>query len=70
MHGIKAQKLLYDNVVVHEDNAVFLIWTIAIEIPTGGYGFLMERAEEGLLDVIRDGHIILDGIKTAKDHIE
>ena len=56
--------------VIHEHNAIFLIWSIAVEIPTGGDGLLMERAEEGLFDVVRNGHIILDGIKTTKDDIE
>lgn len=56
--------------VVHEHNAIFLIWSIAVEIPTGGDSLLVERAEEGLFDVVWNGHIILDGIKTAKDDIE
>jgi hypothetical protein len=30
----------------------------------------VEGSEEGLFDIVGDGHVILDSIKTAKDNIE
>ena len=30
----------------------------------------MERAEDGLLDGVRDGHVILDSVKAAEDEVE
>ena len=56
--------------VVNKHDAVFLIRTIAVEVPTGGDGLLVERTKEGLFDVVRDGHVIFDGIEATEDDIE
>ena len=56
--------------VVDKYDAVFLIRTTAVEVPTGSDGLLVERTKEGLFNVIRDGHVIFDGIESAEDDIE
>jgi hypothetical protein len=57
-------------VVVNKHDAVFLVRTIAVEVPTGGDGLLVERAKEGLFNIVRDGHVIFDSIEAAEDDIE
>jgi hypothetical protein len=59
-----------DDVVVNENNAVFFIRPTSIEVPTGGDCLFMEGAEEGLFDMVGDGHVIFDGIKAAEDDVE
>jgi hypothetical protein len=56
--------------IVNKNDTVFFIGAIIAKIPTGSNGFLMERSEKRLLDVIRDGHVILDSIEAAEDNIE
>ena len=70
VRGLESEELVDDNMIVDEYDAVFLIRSIAIEIPAGSHGLLMEGSEDGLFDVVRDGHVILDSIKAAKDNIE
>jgi hypothetical protein len=57
-------------VVVNENNAILFIRATSIEVPTGGDRLFMEGAEEGLFDIVRDGHVIFDGIKAAEDDVE
>lgn len=68
--GLEAEELVDDNMIIDEHDAIFLIRSTAAEIPAGSHGLLMERSEDGLFDVVRDGHVILDSIKAAKDNIE
>ena len=56
--------------IVDEHDAVLLIRATAVEIPARSDCFLVEGPEEGLFDVVRDSHVILDGIKAAKNNIE
>lgn len=70
IRGLKSEELVDDYMIIDEHDAVFLIRSIAVEIPAGSHGFLMEGSEDGLFDVIRDGHVILDSIEAAKDNIE
>jgi hypothetical protein len=70
VRGFEAEEFFNDNVVVNENNAVFFIRTTFVEIPAGGDSLLVERTEEGLFDMARDGHIIFDSIKTAEDNVE
>jgi hypothetical protein len=46
-----------------------MIRTIAVEIPARSHS-LMEGLGDGFLDDIKDGHVILDSTKAAKDNIE
>ena len=44
-----------------------LVGTAAVIVPPGRDGVDMERAEDGLLDGVRDGpHIILDSVKPTE----
>jgi hypothetical protein len=70
IRGLESKELVDDNMIIDEDDAVLLIGSIAVEIPAGSYGLFMEGSEDGLFDVVRDGHVILDSIKAAKDNIE
>jgi hypothetical protein len=70
IRGLESEELVDDDMIVDEHDAVLLIGSIAIEIPAGSDGLLVERSEERLFDIVRDGHVILDSIKTAKDNIE
>jgi hypothetical protein len=67
---LESKKLVYDDMIVNEHNAVLLIGSIAVEIPAGSECLLVEGSQEGLFDVVRDGHVILDSIEAAKDNIE
>jgi hypothetical protein len=68
--GLEAEELVDDNMIIDEHDAVLLIRSTAAEIPAGSHGLLMEGSEDGLFDVVRDGHVILDSIKATKDNIE
>jgi hypothetical protein len=56
--------------VFNEYDAILLFGPTAVEIPAGSDGLLMKRTEEGLFDMIRDGHVILDGVEATEDNIE
>jgi hypothetical protein len=66
----ESQELVDDDMIVDEHDTVLLIRATVVEIPARRDCLLVERSEEGLFDVVRDGHVILDGIKAAKDNIE
>jgi hypothetical protein len=68
--GLESEELVDDNMIIDEHDAVLLIRSTAAEIPAGSHGLLMEGSEDGLFDVVRDGHVILDSIEAAKDYIE
>jgi hypothetical protein len=68
-HGLESEELVDDNMIIDEHDAVLLIRSIAVEIPAGSHGLLMEGSEDGLLDVVSDGQVILDSIKAAKGSI-
>jgi hypothetical protein len=70
VRGLESEELVDDDMIVDEYDAVLLIRSIAVEIPAGSDGLLVEGSEEGLFDIVRDGHVILDSIKAAKDNIE
>jgi hypothetical protein len=70
IRGLESEELIDDNMIIDEHDAVLLIRSIAAEIPAGSHGLLMEGSEDGLFDVIRDGHVILNSIEAAKDNIE
>jgi hypothetical protein len=70
IRGLESEELVDDNMIIDEHDAVLLIRSIAVEIPAGSHGLLMEGSEDGLFDVVRDGHVIFDSIKAAKDNIE
>jgi hypothetical protein len=55
-------KFLDHDVVFDEKLAIFFLGTAAVEIPAGGYGVNVKGAKHWLFDLVRDGHVILDGI--------
>jgi hypothetical protein len=68
--GLESEELVDDNMIIDEHDAVLFIRSTTAEIPAGSHSLLMEGSEDGLFDVVRDGHIILDSIKATKDNIE
>jgi hypothetical protein len=67
---VQSEELLDDDMVVNKHNAILFIRPIAVEVPTWRDRLLMESSEEGLFDIIWDGHVILDGIEAAEDNVE
>ncbi len=57
--GLESEELVDDKMTIDEHDAVFLIRSIVVEIPARSYGLLMEGSEDGLFDVVRDGHVTL-----------
>jgi hypothetical protein len=70
VRGLESQELVDHDVIVDEYDAVLLTRAIAVEIPARSDGLFVEGSEEGLFDIVKDGHVILDSIKAAKDNIE
>lgn len=70
VRGFESEYLFDDNMVVDKHDTVLFIGTIAVKIPTGSNGLFVEGTEEGLFDIVRDGHVILDRVEAAKDNIE
>jgi hypothetical protein len=56
--------------VVNKRDTILLIGTTAFKIPAGSNGLFVEGTEEGLFDIVREGHVILDRVEAAKDNIE
>jgi hypothetical protein len=63
-------ELVDDNMIINEHDVVLLIRSIAVEIPAGSHNLFLEGLKDGLFDVVRDGHVILDSIEAIKDNIE
>lgn len=70
VRGFETEDLLDDDMVIYEHNAILFTRPIAVKVPAGSDGLLVEGSEERLFDIIRDGHVILDSIKSAENHIE
>ena len=68
--GREEVDFLDNDIVFNQELAVFLIRTAAVIVPPGRDGVDVERAEDGLLNGIRDGHIILDSIKPTEDEVK
>ena len=60
---LQAVQLFDHDVVFHEKLAVFLAWTTSVERPAWGDSVLVERTKDWLFDLIRYGHVILDGVQ-------
>ena len=62
---------LFDNdVELHKKLTVFLVRTASVVCPARGDGVFVERAEDGLLDMIRDGHVILNRIQPPQYEVK
>ena len=61
---------LDDSLVFDEKLPVFLGGAAIVVVPTWRDGVDMERTENGLLDVVWDGHVVLDGIETTQNEVE
>ena len=62
--------LLDDDVVFHQELAVFLVRTAPVECPAWGNGMDVERTEDGLLDWIGDGHVIFNRIQPPQYEVK
>ena len=67
---LEAVQLFDDRVVFHKEPTVFLVWTVPVERPAWGDGVFVERAEEGLFDWIRDGHVILNRVQPSQYEVK
>ena len=56
--------------VLDENGAILFVGTIAVKIPAGSDGLFVEGTEEGLFDIVRDGHVIFDRIEATEYDIE
>ena len=56
--------------VLDENGAILFLGTTAVKIPAGSDGLFVEGTEEGLFDIVRDGHVILDRIEATEHDIE
>jgi hypothetical protein len=56
--------------VLDENGAILFVGTIAVKIPAGSDGLFVEGTEKGLLDIVRDGHVILDRVEATEYDIE
>jgi len=56
--------------VFNEHNAILLVGAITVKIPAGSDGLFVEGTEEGLFNIVRDGHVILDRVEAPEDDIE
>jgi hypothetical protein len=70
VRGLESEYLFDDNMVVNKHDTILLIGTTTVKIPAGSNGLLVEGTEEGLFDIVRDSHVILDRVEAAKDNIE
>lgn len=62
---------LFDNDVEFDEQlAVFLIRTTAVKVPAWGDGVFVERAKDGLFDVIRYGHVIFNGVQPPQHEVK
>jgi len=59
-----------NDIAFDQELAVFLVGTAAVVIPSRSDSVDMERAEDGLLDSVWDGHIIFDSVKPTEDEVE
>jgi hypothetical protein len=60
--GFKPIHLLDDNVVLHQELFVLLVWTAAGEGPARSDSVDMEVPQDGLLDVVWDGHVVFNRV--------
>lgn len=56
--------------VFNEHNAILLGGAITLKIPAGSDRLFVEGSEEGLFDIVRNGHVILDRVEAPEDDIE
>ena len=54
--------LLDDNVVLHQELFVLLVWPAVGECPARSDGVHVEVAQDGLLDVVWDGHVVFNRV--------
>jgi len=70
VHGLEPEQFLDDDMVLDQNGAIFFLGTIAVEIPAGSDGLFVEGTEEGLFDIVWDGHVILDRVEATENDIE
>ena len=58
-------KFLHYGIIFDQQLAVFFLWPGAIERPTWCYGVNMESAENGLLDMVWNGHVIFNRVESS-----
>ena len=65
---LEREEVDYNDIVFNQELAIIPVEAAAVIVPPGRDGVDMERAEDGLLDGVRDGHcIILDSVKPTKE---
>ena len=56
--------------VFDEHNAILFFGAVTVKIPSGSHGLFVEGTEEGLFDIVRDGHVILNRVEAPEYNIE
>ena len=59
-----------DDGVFDEELSIFFSRAGASVVPTWGDGVFVECAEDGLLDIVGDGHVIFNGVEASEDEVE
>lgn len=67
---LKEVQLFGDDIEFHEELTVFLVRTTPVERPAWGDDVFVERAKDGLFDLIRDGHVVLNGVQRSQYEVK
>ena len=62
--------LFNDSGIFDEELSIFFVWAAHSVVPTWSDGVFMECVEDGLLDVVGDGHVVFDSVKAVEDGAE
>jgi hypothetical protein len=61
----QSAEFVNDDIEFDEQLAVSFPWPAAVETPAGSDDFIVERAENGLLGVVWNSHVVFDRIKAS-----
>ena len=62
---------LFDNdLESNEQTSILLLLSVAVEVPSRLVELLVEGSKERELDVVGEGHVVLDGIQSSKNEVE
>lgn len=59
-----------DSIVFYQKLSVFLLGTIPIECPTGCDRLFVECPQYGLLDFVRNGHVVFNCVETTENEVK
>ena len=68
--GLDLLELGDDNIEVNAEFTILLVGAVACEIPAVLLEDVVEVAEQGLLGLEGDGHVVFNGVETTQDQVE